>query len=165
MTSRLLILRFILFAGLLIAAAARADWINLTGAETAPNIAEITVYDDRVEVALENRRSMAIQQAGGVQAKIKEVAVEEARAERIDGEGLTYAVRGTWTALGTVGHWGHVHQRKNRYEAVVTVAAQDGAWKIVDLELRDERRVDQSPSTASDMPSTKQGAAPAQPPS
>ena len=31
----------------------RADWINLTGAETAPNIAEITVFDDRVEVALE----------------------------------------------------------------------------------------------------------------
>ena len=32
---------------------AGADWINLTGAETAPNIAEITVLDDRVEVALE----------------------------------------------------------------------------------------------------------------
>jgi len=33
--------------------AARADWMNLTGAETAPNIAEITVLDDRVRVALE----------------------------------------------------------------------------------------------------------------
>jgi hypothetical protein len=87
---------------------------------------------------------MAIQQAGGAQAKIKEIAVEEARAERVDGEGVTYAVQGTWTALGTVGHWGHVHQRKNRYEAVVTVAARDGAWKIVGLELRDERRVDQA---------------------
>ena len=32
---------------------ARADWINLTGAETAPNIAEFTVLDDRVQVALE----------------------------------------------------------------------------------------------------------------
>jgi hypothetical protein len=31
----------------------RHDWINLTGAETAPNIAGITVFDDRVEVALE----------------------------------------------------------------------------------------------------------------
>ena len=31
----------------------RADWINLTGAETAPNIAEITVFDDRVRVSLE----------------------------------------------------------------------------------------------------------------
>ncbi len=33
--------------------AARADWMNLTGAEAAPNIAEITVLDDRVRVALE----------------------------------------------------------------------------------------------------------------
>jgi hypothetical protein len=40
-----------------------------------------------------------------------------------------------------------VHQRKNRYEAVVTVAAQDGAWTIVDLELRDEQRIDQAPPT------------------
>lgn len=32
---------------------ARADWINLSGAETAPNIAEITVYNDLVHVALE----------------------------------------------------------------------------------------------------------------
>ena len=30
-----------------------ADWINLTGAETAPNIAEIYVLDDRVKLVLE----------------------------------------------------------------------------------------------------------------
>ena len=32
---------------------AHADWMNLSGAETAPNIAEITVLDDRVRIALE----------------------------------------------------------------------------------------------------------------
>ena len=32
---------------------ALADWINLTGSETAPNIAEIYVLDDRVRVKLE----------------------------------------------------------------------------------------------------------------
>jgi len=94
------------------------------------------------DLYLQHRRSMAIQQAGGAQAKIKDVSVEEARAERVGAEGLSYALHGRWTALGTVGHWGHVHQRKNRYEAVVTVAARDGAWKIVDLELRDEQRID-----------------------
>jgi hypothetical protein len=119
----------------------------------------LTVSGDLLtDIYLQNRRSMAIQQAGGAQAKIKEVAVEEARAERVDGEGLTYALHGTWTALGTVGHWGHVHQRKNRYEAVVTVAAKDGAWKIVDLELRDERRVDTSPAVTADAAATDQGA-------
>ena len=44
--------------GLLICAAltpwaAKADWLNLTGAETAPNIAEIYVQDDGVKLVLE----------------------------------------------------------------------------------------------------------------
>ncbi len=43
----------LLFLATTIIPAARADWMNLTGAETAPNIAEITVLDDRVRVALE----------------------------------------------------------------------------------------------------------------
>jgi hypothetical protein len=94
----------------------------------------LTVSGDLLtDIYLQNRRSMVIQQAGGAQAKIKEVTVESARAERVDGDGVTYALHGTWTALGTVGHWGHVHERKNRYEAVVTVVAWDGAWKIVGL--------------------------------
>ena len=31
----------------------RADWINLTGAQSAPNIAEIYVEDDRIRLVLE----------------------------------------------------------------------------------------------------------------
>jgi hypothetical protein len=111
------------------------------------------------DVYLQNRRSMAVQQAGGAQAKIKEVVVEEAHARRIGADGLTYALQGRWTALGTVGHWGHVHQRKNRYDAVVTVRARDGAWKIVRLELRDEQRIDQTPPQASDPRQSSQPAA------
>ncbi len=49
---RALFVSLLLFFGMP-ANAARADWINLTGAETAPNIAEITVLDDRVRVVLE----------------------------------------------------------------------------------------------------------------
>jgi hypothetical protein len=73
---------------------------------------------------------MAIQQAGGAQAKIKEMEVQTARAEGVDADDLTYALHGTWTTLGTVGHWGHVHQRKNRYEAVVTVSAQTAPGRL-----------------------------------
>jgi len=100
------------------------------------------------DVYLQNRRSMSIQQAGGAQAKVKEIVVEEASAERLDAGGPSYTLHGRWTALGTVGHWGHVHQRKNRYDAVLTIAPQDGVWKIVGLELNDEQRIDQSPGAA-----------------
>ena len=37
----------------LVTGAARADWVNLSGAEVSPNIAEIYVLDDRVRVVLE----------------------------------------------------------------------------------------------------------------
>ena len=43
----------LVFLAVIIAPAARADWMNLTGAETAPNIAEITILDDRVRIVLE----------------------------------------------------------------------------------------------------------------
>ena len=43
----------LLLATTLIIPSARADWMPLTGAESAANIAEITVLDDRVRVVLE----------------------------------------------------------------------------------------------------------------
>lgn len=66
------------------------------------------------------------------------------QAAQVDGEGLTDTPSDTWTALGAVGHWGHVRRRNNRYEAVATVDAQDRPWKIVELEMRGEQRVDQA---------------------
>ena len=42
-----------LFCDLVNPPQARTDWINLTGAETAPTIAEIYVLDDHVKVVLE----------------------------------------------------------------------------------------------------------------
>ena len=38
---------------LLLVYSARADWINLTGAQSAPNIAEIHVNDDHIRMVLE----------------------------------------------------------------------------------------------------------------
>jgi hypothetical protein len=48
----------------------------------------------------------------------------------------------SWTATGTVGHWGHIHTRKNQYEANISVQPLGGAWKITDLELIEEKRID-----------------------
>ncbi len=101
--------------------------------------------DQLTETYLENRRSFAVQQAGGAQAKIKSVEIEEAVAEGLDGRPLAFVIKGKWTAEGTVGHWGHVHTRRNRYDALVTVEATDGAWKITDIEILEEQRIDAAP--------------------
>ena len=94
------------------------------------------------DIYLQNRKSFSVQKAGGAQAKIKSVDIEAATAERLDDRPLAYAIKGRWAAQGTVGHWGHVHTRRNRYDAIVTVAAVDGTWKITDLEILEEARVD-----------------------
>jgi len=101
------------------------------------------------DVYLENRRSFAVQAAGGAQAKVKEVNVRNAVAERLDDSPLGYALRGQWTAMGTVGHWGHVHTRQNLYDAIVTIKAVDGTWKITELEVIEEDRIDPSAATIS----------------
>ena len=43
----------LLLLSLVLVSPAKADWINLTGAETAPNIAEITVRSDGVSAVVE----------------------------------------------------------------------------------------------------------------
>lgn len=103
----------------------------------------LTVKGDLLaELYLQNRRSFAIKKAGGAQAKIKAVNIQQAQAKRLGGGSLSYAIAVRWTATGTVGHWGHIHTRQNRYDAIVSVEAIDGRWKITDLELLEERRID-----------------------
>ncbi len=94
------------------------------------------------DIYLQNRKSFSIQKAGGAQAKIKSVDIEAATAERLDGRPLAYAIKGRWAAQGAGVPWGNVHTRRNRYDAIVTVAAVDGSWKITDLEILEEKRVD-----------------------
>jgi hypothetical protein len=94
------------------------------------------------DIYLQNRKSFAVQRAGGAQAKVKVVEILELETERLGSSPLSYAFKSRWTAQGMVGHWGHVHLRKNRYDAIVTVAAVEGKWKIIGLELLDEQRVD-----------------------
>jgi len=109
----------------------------------------ISVMGDLLaDVYLQNRRSFAVQAAGGAQAKVKEISVRNAMAVHQDETPLTYALRGQWTATGTVGHWGHVHTRQNLYDAIVTIQAVDGTWKITKLEVIEENRIDPSAATS-----------------
>ncbi len=94
------------------------------------------------DMYLQNRKSFAVQKAGGAQAKVKEVEILEAHSERLKDHPRAFAITSQWTAMGTVGHWGHVHVRKNKYDATITIEPVNGAWKIIGMELFDETRID-----------------------
>jgi hypothetical protein len=53
----------------------------------------------------------------------------------------SFLATASWNVAGSVGHWGHIHQRRNRYRAELKVAPIDGAWKLVGVEILEEERI------------------------
>jgi hypothetical protein len=88
---------------------------------------------------LETRRGLELASQGGARAKVKQIELLALDAEPADGGG--FVARATWNVAGSVGHWGHVHQRRNQYRAELAVAPRDGTWKLVDVEILEEQRL------------------------
>lgn len=94
------------------------------------------------DIYLQSRKSLVVTQAGGAQARVKEVKIQDVQVSSLKTRPLGLLFHAKWTALGTVGHWGHIHTRENLYDANITVEPVDGAWKITELELLEEKRID-----------------------
>jgi hypothetical protein len=91
------------------------------------------------DIYLETRRSLELENQGGARAKVKAVTIVDGDYSAADGGGFVSQL--TWNVLGSVGHWGHIHQRTNQYQARFAIQVIDGEWKIVDLELIQEQRL------------------------
>jgi hypothetical protein len=91
------------------------------------------------QIYLETRRSLELQNQGGARVKVKNVEMLTTKSQSLGSDSGFEAVC-TWNASGSVGHWGHIHQRTNQYEARLVVIPIDGAWKITQLEILQEVR-------------------------
>lgn len=91
------------------------------------------------EVYLETRRGLELANQGGAQVKVKSVEVME--SEFVDSGGDQLLIDARWSVFGSVGHWGHVHQRTNGYHALLKITDADGSWKISDLDILQEERL------------------------
>ena len=91
------------------------------------------------ETYLETRRSLELENQGGARAKVKSVEMRESTHAPLTGA-VGFESLCSWKVSGSVGHWGHVHQRTNQYEARLSVRAVDGRWKITALDLLQEER-------------------------
>ena len=88
---------------------------------------------------LKIRKSLEMQEQGGAVSRIDEVQVvegEKIAAPNLKGPDFGYRCR--WNLIGTVEHWGHIHQRTNRYDAVFDVELVDDSWKITDMQITNE---------------------------
>ena len=82
---------------------------------------------------------MEVQEQGGAVSSIDRIEILEGDlVPVVDGDSdlqaPDFAYRSVWELEGTVEHWGHIHQRTNRYEALFNVRNIDGLWKFTDFQ-------------------------------
>jgi len=91
------------------------------------------------DIYLETQKSLELANQGGARVKVKSTEVSSAELLARDGNQLTIA--SDWNVSGSVGHWGHVHQRSNGYRANLEISEIDGVWKLTSLEILEEQRL------------------------
>jgi hypothetical protein len=91
------------------------------------------------DIYLQTKRGMVLENQGGISVKVSEVKVFDVEEVESDISGLAYKC--TWQVKGSVGHWGHIHQRTNQYQAVLNVEPVDGVWKFFNIDIIEEIRI------------------------
>jgi hypothetical protein len=93
-----------------------------------------------INIFLEVQGALELENQGGARVKVKEVEITSSNKDNLD-DSTGFTTELSWTVTGTVGHWGHIHQRKNAYDAVLSIEPIDGIWKITNLQLLNEKRL------------------------
>jgi len=93
----------------------------------------------------EIHRSLVLEDDGGAKCQIKELTIEDTSFGEVieleDGS-QSYSVESRWSALGGVTHWGHTHERLNKYTATFHLEPREGQWKICDINITEQKRID-----------------------
>jgi hypothetical protein len=90
-------------------------------------------------IYLETQRGLELANQGGARAKVKEIEVVALVTERGNNSG--FIATATWNVAGSVGHWGHIHTRRNQYQAVLDIRPVNGEWRLTGLEILQEQRL------------------------
>ena len=93
---------------------------------------------------LEINQSLAVKEQGGAIVRVNEVDLIEGTktSSSISTENPTpgFGYRCKWNLIGTIEHWGHIHERKNQYDAEFEIQLREDAWKITSMDIVDEEQ-------------------------
>jgi hypothetical protein len=110
------------------------------GEEVIYDVLEKSVSGELLtDIYLETQKGLELANQGGARVKVKTTEVNNAELVNRDGNRLTIA--SDWIVSGSVGHWGHIHQRTNGYRANLEISEIDGVWKLTGLEILEEQRL------------------------
>jgi hypothetical protein len=110
------------------------------GEEVIYDVLEKSVSGELLtDIYLETQKSLELTNQGGARVKVKSTTVNDTELVKRKGNQLT--IESNWTVSGSVGHWGHVHQRTNGYRANLEISDVDGVWKLTGLDVLEEQRL------------------------
>jgi len=98
-----------------------------------------TMGDQLTGIYLEHQSAMELEDRGGARASVDQVNVTDIREIRRQDESIV--IEAKWVVSGSVSHFGHIHYRKNLYNARVYIQAVEGAWKISGMEVIEKERI------------------------
>ena len=87
---------------------------------------------------LQINNSLRVEQEGGAVARVEEVQRLSGKRDPNTFVENGFRFRSKWNIVGTIEHWGHIHQRTNQYDAVFDVQIVDGDWKLTSMEILDQ---------------------------
>ena len=109
---------------------------------------ESTIYDQLeksvtgsqlASIYLEQRKRMEAVNRGGARVKILDVSV--LGIDELSTSGEFFLITGKWEVSGKVTHFGHTHERKKQYRAKLKLSAVEKEWKISEIKVIEENRV------------------------
>lgn len=90
---------------------------------------------------LDVNESLRVEEQGGAVANVNEVNLLDGKKYNLksgaDNPAPGFGYRCRWNLVGTIEHWGHIHQRTNEYDADFNIEVRDDGWKIVSMEVLD----------------------------
>ena len=90
------------------------------------------------QLYLEINDSLKVAEQGGAVSRIDEVKISAGELlPPTQSENTGFDYRSRWELLGTVEHWGHIHERNNKYDAQFRIELIDGNWKIRKMNVND----------------------------
>ncbi len=92
------------------------------------------------DIFLDTKRSLVVANQGGARAKVKNIALEYVTLKPSDDDDR-FEAEASWVVSGSVGHWGHIHQRNNRYQAILSIAVVGKQWKLEEMTVLHEERL------------------------
>lgn len=120
-------------------------------------LAAVTDGDVLIELYLQRRQALELEATGGGRSELTGIRLDTL-AEKSPPPATGHHVYGAWEVVGSFGHWGHVHERANRYEADLVLTPVEGTWRITGFALHDMVRLE--PETLPDPAETLPDPAP-----